>query len=289
MRFICMGYFNQEQWDKIPPQEQGTLMEACFAYDDELRRGGHFVGGEPLQQRAVTLRPRDGRLEIEHGPYSPSKDQIGGVLLLEARDLEHAIELMSRHPGSRINGFEIRPSNEQLHAIILARQQGQGDAQHPLEAKPGAAHQWLRQLVGRWRMQTQCVVGPDQPPQGAAGRETVRMLGDLWMIAEGEFDSSGEPDRTIMTLGFDPQRGRFIGSFVASMMTHQWQYDGALDDAGRVLTLDTVGPRFGVGGTARYQDIIQIVDANHRILRSQMLGEDGQWRQVMEGHYQRID
>jgi hypothetical protein len=100
------------------------MMEECFAYDDELRRGGHFAGGEALQSatQAVTLRWRGGEVAVTDGPYAETKEQLGGILILEARDLNHAIQLMSKHPGVRLGGpFEIRPAEQEINELIAAR------------------------------------------------------------------------------------------------------------------------------------------------------------------------
>jgi hypothetical protein len=98
-------------------------VEGCFAYDDELRRGGHFLGGEALQAatNAATVRWRSGQVLVTDGPYAETKEQLGGIMFLEARDLNHAIQLMSKHPGVRAGGFEIRPANEEINALIAAR------------------------------------------------------------------------------------------------------------------------------------------------------------------------
>jgi hypothetical protein len=100
------------------------MVEECFAYDDELRRNGHFAGGHALQSagNAVTLRWQDGKVAVTDGPYAETKEQLGGILLLEARDLNHAIQLMSKHPGVRLGGpFEIRPANEAICEQLEAR------------------------------------------------------------------------------------------------------------------------------------------------------------------------
>jgi hypothetical protein len=88
------------------------MVDECFTYDDELRRKGHFAGGEALQgpQTAATLRWKYGKVSITDGPYAETKEQIGGILLLEAEDLNQAIQLMSRHPGVKAGPFEIRPA-----------------------------------------------------------------------------------------------------------------------------------------------------------------------------------
>lgn len=123
MKFICLGYMDETQWDDLSEAEQTTLMEACFAYDDELRRGGHFIDGEALQsiRNAVTLRYRNGKVTVTDGPYAETKEQLGGILFLEARDLNHAIQLMSHHPGVRSGAFEIRAADEAINAQITSR------------------------------------------------------------------------------------------------------------------------------------------------------------------------
>ena len=88
------------------------MVDECFTYDDVLRKNGHFAGGEALQgaQTATTLRWKNGKVSITDGPYAETKEQLGGILLLEARDLNHAIQLMSKHPGVKAGPFEIRPA-----------------------------------------------------------------------------------------------------------------------------------------------------------------------------------
>ncbi|WP_404307885.1 YciI family protein [Neorhodopirellula lusitana] len=102
-----------------------ALMEECFAYDDVLRQGGHFVGGEALQaaDKAITLRHRKGKGEATDGPYAETKEQLGGILILEADNIANAVELMSKHPGVKVGPFEIRPSDEAINAMIEARNQ----------------------------------------------------------------------------------------------------------------------------------------------------------------------
>jgi len=111
MKYACLGYIDQSNWESKTAQEQQAFMDACFAYDDKLRRGDHFAGGEALDNagNAVTLRYQNGRVTVTDGPFAETKEQIGGILILEARDLNHAIQLMSKHPGVRGGPFEIRP------------------------------------------------------------------------------------------------------------------------------------------------------------------------------------
>lgn len=123
MRFVCLGYYDEAWMEGKSEEELSAAMEECFAYDDELRRGGHFIGGQALQHasQAVTLRTVNGQVDVTDGPFAETREQIGGLLFLEARDLNHAIALISRHPGIGMGPFEIRPVNEEISALIKER------------------------------------------------------------------------------------------------------------------------------------------------------------------------
>lgn len=112
MKYICLGYIEPQKFETMSPAERNAMVDACFAYDDELRKNGHFAGGDALQppQAAATLRWNKGKVTVTDGPYAETKEQIGGILVLEARDLNHAIQLMSQHPGVKAGPFEIRPA-----------------------------------------------------------------------------------------------------------------------------------------------------------------------------------
>lgn len=123
MKFVCLGYIDEAKFAQIPQQDAQKMMEECFAYDDVLRRGGHFLGGEALgtARSAVTLKFRDGQVEPTDGPFAETKETLGGILLLEARDMDHAVALMSKHPGVKMGPFEIRPADETINELIAAR------------------------------------------------------------------------------------------------------------------------------------------------------------------------
>jgi hypothetical protein len=116
MKFICLGYYDEAAWDAMSEGERQAMMEECFAYDAELRRGGHHLGGESLAsaRSAATVRYRNGAPQVTDGPYAETKECLGGILFLEARDLNHAIQLMSKHPGIKNGPFEIRGAGECL-------------------------------------------------------------------------------------------------------------------------------------------------------------------------------
>jgi Protein of unknown function (DUF1579) len=157
-----------------------------------------------------------------------------------------------------------------------------------MHTEPQKEHQWLDQLIGEWVMESECSAGSDQPSSKNTGTERVRSLGGLWTVGEGEGElPDGGIGKTIITLGYDPQQNRYVGTFVGSMMTHLWLYNGTLDATGKVLTLDTEGPNFEQSGMTKYKDIIEVVSADHRMLTSQILTADGQWVQFMTAHYHR--
>jgi len=161
---------------------------------------------------------------------------------------------------------------------------------HPeMKAEPQKQHQWLQKLVGEWSYESEAVMGPDQPTLSCGGTESVRSLGDIWILAEGQGEMpDGDPATTLITLGYDPQKGRFVGTFIGSMMTNLWVYDGELDKTEKVLTLNAEGPDFvDPAKTATYKDVIEFKSDDHRILSSHVLGADGQWTQFMTANYRR--
>lgn len=157
------------------------------------------------------------------------------------------------------------------------------------KTEPQQEHDWLQKLVGEWTYEGEATMGPDQSPTKFSGTESVRSLGGLWVLCEGQGEMPGGGAATMVTtLGYDPQRKRFVGTWIGSMLTQLWLYDGALDPAKPVLTLDAEGPSMaGDGKMAKYQDVIEFQSDGHRVLTSQVLGDDGTWRQFMTAHYQR--
>lgn len=155
--------------------------------------------------------------------------------------------------------------------------------------EPTPQHEWLHRLVGDWTMEGRCSMGPDKPEAAMRGRETVRAIGGLWVVGEGGGEMPGGGMATnIITLGYDIARGRFTGSFITSVMPMMWLYDGLLDAAGQVLTLDCEGPDFSdPSRRARYQDIIELTADGRRSLSSRVQAPDGKWMPIMHAEYRR--
>lgn len=120
MKYICLGYLDEGIWDAMSEDEQQGFIERYLAYDAELREHGYLVGGDALQstRTATTVRYAEGRLIVTDGPFAESKEQLGGIIVLGARDLNHAIHLMAHHPLTRMGGsWEIRPADERINAL----------------------------------------------------------------------------------------------------------------------------------------------------------------------------
>lgn len=150
-------------------------------------------------------------------------------------------------------------------------------------------HRWLMQLAGSWTCESEASMGPDQPRAVFKGTDKVRALGDFWIVAEGEHEApGGGTAQMIMTLGYDPKRGRFRGTFIHSMMSYLWQYDGELDAERKRLTLDSTGPSMsGDGRDVHYRDVIAIVDGEQRTFTSYAQRDNGEWVEFMSSRYRR--
>jgi hypothetical protein len=132
MKYICLGYSDPNTFACTPPAGQEAMMDSCFAYDDQLRANGHFKGGEALQppSTAATLHYANGKIVVTDGPFAETKEQLGGIMILEARDLNHAIELISKHPGAKFGPWEIRP------AADLGEMMRQSEVRRGVAGKP---------------------------------------------------------------------------------------------------------------------------------------------------------
>lgn len=114
MKYICFGYLDVPRWAALSQSVQNDMIDHCFAYDEVLKRNGNWVSGDGLKgpEMAATLRYRNGKVTVTDGPYAETKELLGRLLILEARDLNHAIELVSNHPGIKMGSWEIRPADD---------------------------------------------------------------------------------------------------------------------------------------------------------------------------------
>src|SRR3989441_5255479 len=129
MKYICLGYMEPGKFEGMTEAERHATFDECFEYNDHLRANGHVAAEVPLQppETALTLYWKNGKVATTDGPYAETKEQLGGILVLEARDINHAVQLMTQHPALKYgNIFEIRPAadmNELMKASEQRRRQ----------------------------------------------------------------------------------------------------------------------------------------------------------------------
>lgn len=152
---------------------------------------------------------------------------------------------------------------------------------------PGPA-EFLKALAGEWSVVSETTLGPGQEAVRLESREVARIIGGKWLIAEGTGTAAGAPFTSILTLGFDPFEGQFVGTWISGRQTHLWTYSGSLDASGSSLTLVTEGPLMGdPETTARYREVIEVEGPDRKVMRSMILGPDGEWFEFQRAEYQR--
>jgi len=158
----------------------------------------------------------------------------------------------------------------------------------PQPSKPEPEHEWLKQLVGEWKTHGKAETPPGQPTFECDGTESTQALGDLWIVARGEAHAAGMNVNSMLTLGYDPEKKKFVGTWVDSMFNHMWKYEGTLDESGKVLTLMTHGPHMlKPGETANYKEVLELKDKDHKTFTSH-IEVDGQWVKMMTAEATRV-
>src|SRR5215472_1777266 len=114
MKYLCMVIVDEKKLKALSKNDSQALDDESLAYDETLRKGGHFLAAQALQpvKAATTVRVRNGKLSVTDGPFAETKEQIGGFILIEAKDLNEAIHLASKIPVLRLGGIEVRPVKE---------------------------------------------------------------------------------------------------------------------------------------------------------------------------------
>jgi Protein of unknown function (DUF1579) len=154
--------------------------------------------------------------------------------------------------------------------------------------KPVPEHEWLQQFVGEWDADTEMYMEPGKPPQRLKATESTRTLGGFWVIAEGKGAYLDQPYASILTLGYDTQKKKYLGTFIDSTLGYLWKYEGTVDPAGKILTLETEGPHPGVPGKlSRFRELTEFKSKDHRVFTSSVEGEDGKWLNLVNINYQR--
>jgi hypothetical protein len=126
VKYVCLGYLEPGKFQDMPESQRNTVLDECFSYNDELRKNGNLLTETPLQApgTAVTVSWKNGTVAVTDGPYAETKEHLGGIQVIEARDLNHAIQLISQSPGVKLNcgSIEIRPA-EDISGLIRESEQ----------------------------------------------------------------------------------------------------------------------------------------------------------------------
>ena len=114
MKYLCLIYADESVWMNMPKAEADSMVAEYMAFTERTKKSGHYVGGNRLQPigSASTVRVRNGQLSATDGPFAETKEQLGGYYLIEARDLNDAIQVASQIPGARVGSIEVRPVAE---------------------------------------------------------------------------------------------------------------------------------------------------------------------------------
>jgi hypothetical protein len=128
MKYICLGYYDQTLWATMSESESNAVIDESFTYEDMLRKNGHFTSVEVCNPgNATTIRSRNGQVSITDGPFTETKEQLGAIVILEATDLNHAVQLMSKHPGVKYGSiFDIRPAGDMTEMMRESEQRRAG-------------------------------------------------------------------------------------------------------------------------------------------------------------------
>ena len=114
MKYVCLIYDEEKKFETMSKADFDTLMGEYFAFTKDVRQSGHYLGGHDLEpvKSATTVRVRSGRMSTTDGPFAETKEQLGGYYLIEAKDLNEAIQVASRIPSAKLGSIEVRPIRE---------------------------------------------------------------------------------------------------------------------------------------------------------------------------------
>jgi Protein of unknown function (DUF1579) len=152
----------------------------------------------------------------------------------------------------------------------------------PKMPPPVKEHEWLQQFTGEWENDVEIFMEPGKPAIKAQGTETIRMIGGFWVVSDGKGEMMGMPFVHMLTLGYDPQQKKYVGTWIDSMSSYLWKYVGSVDETGKKLTLETEGPcPMAPGKLSKFKEVTEFKSKDHRVFTSNMLGDDGKWKTIL--------
>lgn len=116
MKYLCLVYLDEKQLDELPDED-------CVEFDTAIRQSGHCIASEALEsvQTATTVRVRNGKVSVTDGPFAETKEQLAGFYLIDAKNLDEAIQIASRIPPARVGSIEVRPVRPIRETVAAAR------------------------------------------------------------------------------------------------------------------------------------------------------------------------
>lgn len=161
-------------------------------------------------------------------------------------------------------------------------------AQVPEMPKPTKEHELLAQFAGEWNATAETVAAPGQDSIKCEGTESAKLLGGFWLVSQGEANMMGTPVKSLLTIGYSPATKKYTGTFVCTMDSTLWKYDGTMDEKGQKLTLETEGPSpTDPTKKAKFREVLELKDKDHKTFTSFMQGDDGQWLKIVTMEYRR--
>jgi hypothetical protein len=111
MKYLCLIYEDESKWGTMSKDQIDAMFREYGAFTEDIKKSGQYIGGNALQptQTATTVRVRQGKISTTDGPFAETKEQLGGYYLIEAKDLNEAIQVASRIPSGRVGSIEVRP------------------------------------------------------------------------------------------------------------------------------------------------------------------------------------
>lgn len=149
----------------------------------------------------------------------------------------------------------------------------------PEMPRPAAEHEWLERFVGEWESDVRVYMDPDAPPMEVTVNESFRSIGGFWVVGDMRGQMDGMPPfEGVYTIGYDPEGGKYIGTWIESTTGNLRTYEGTLEDDGRVLIMETEGPcPMRPGEITEFRERTEFRTDDHRVITSSILDENGEW------------
>jgi hypothetical protein len=153
---------------------------------------------------------------------------------------------------------------------------------------PQKEHKWLEQFTGEWESEIEITMGPGGAVMKGKGTESARMVGGFWIVAESKSEMMGMPFSSVLTLGYDPAKKKYVGTWIDSMSSYLWNYVGSVDESGKILTLETNGPSpMAPDKISKFREVTEFKSKDHRVFTSSIQGDDGKWTTFVTVHSRR--